>query len=115
MKNEISKAERIWQTVLVIPKGKVAAYGQIADLAGLPGRARYVGKAMGQAPQSLQVPWHRVLRSSGQLAFDAGSQHSRLQTKLLQEEGVVVLNHRVNLNVFGWQPDLGELLAKLSF
>ena len=45
-----SKYQRIWQTVLQIPAGKVASYGQIADLAGLPGRARLVGKALGKAP-----------------------------------------------------------------
>lgn len=109
------KAERIWQTVLVIPKGKVAAYGQIADLAGLPGRARYVSKALTLAPAHLQVPWHRVLRSNGKIAFTTGSELARLQTQLLHEEGVTVLKNSVNLKEHAWQPDLGELLAKLKF
>jgi len=109
------KAERIWQTVLAIPKGKVSAYGQIADLAGLPGRARYVSKALTLSPPHLQVPWHRVLRSNGQIAFSAGSEAACLQTYLLQEEGVVVLKNKVNLKRHAWQPDLGELLFKLKF
>lgn len=106
---------RIWQTTLQIPVGKVACYGQIADLAGLPGRARLVGKAMGFAPDGLAVPWYRVLRSDGKIAFPAGSELANEQKGRLQEEGVVVLNNRVRLNAFQWQPDLGELLFKLNF
>jgi methylated-DNA-protein-cysteine methyltransferase related protein len=111
MKDTLSKAERIWRTVEKIPPGKVASYGQIADLAGLPGRARLVGKVLGQAPESRPLPWYRVLRSNGQLAFKAGSNEAERQKGLLQEEGVVVLNNRVKLQGFGWRPDLGELLT----
>ena len=111
MNTTLSKAERIWRTVEKIPFGKVASYGQIADLAGLPGRARLVGKVLGQAPQSRPLPWFRVLRSSGQLAFSAGSNEAEKQKGLLQEEGVVVLNNRVKLASFAWQPELGELLT----
>jgi len=106
-----SKAQKIWQTVQKIPCGKVASYGQIADLAGLPGRARLVGKVLGYAPGEMQLPWYRVLRSSGQLAFKRGSADAERQKGLLQEENVVVLNNRVKLKDFGWQPDLGELLS----
>ncbi len=109
------KAQKIWRTVLAIPKGKVASYGQIADLAGLPGRARYVGRAMAYAPQEMKVPWYRVLRSNGQLAFTVGSSHAKKQMSLLQNEGVAVLKNRVNLKTHGWIPELGELLAKLDY
>lgn len=115
MSKELKKAERIWRTVLAIPHGKVASYGQVADLAGLPGRARYVGKAMAYAPESVQLPWHRVLRSNGQLAFKTGSQHALTQAGLLANEGVSVNRNRVNMNDFGWKPGLGEMLAKLEF
>ena len=64
------KVKQIWKTVQAVPFGKVASYGQIADLAGLPGRARLVGKSLGLAPHSMQLPWYRILRSSGQLAFE---------------------------------------------
>lgn len=107
--------QRIWQTALNIPVGKVASYGQVADLAGLPGRARLAGKALGYAPDSMQIPWHRILRASGQLAFPAGSEQARLQTGLLQEEGVVVLKNRVRMKDFQWQPDLSELLHNLTY
>ncbi len=105
------KAEKIWNTVNKVPKGKVASYGQVADLAGLPGRARLVGKVLGYAPKSLNLPWYRIVRSSGQLAFEAGSQNAERQKSLLQDEGVVVLKNRINLKNFAWQPNLGELLA----
>lgn len=106
--------KRIWLTVCAIPRGKVASYGQISDLAGLPGRARLVGKVLGDAPKQLQVPWYRVLRSSGQLAFAKSSDYAEKQKGLLQSEGVVVLNNRVKLKEFQWQPDLAELLFRLE-
>jgi len=109
------KVKRIWQTVAVIPKGKVASYGQIADLAGLPGRARLVGKALGLAPKEMKLPWYRVLRSNGQLAFKVGTSSAEKQKGLLQQEEVVVLNNRVKLTQFGWQPDLGEILSELRY
>lgn len=105
------KAEKIWQTVCQVPSGKVSSYGFIADLAGLPGRARLVGSIMQYAPDEMRVPWYRILKSNGQLAFPAGSSSAEKQKGLLQEEGVVVLNNRVNLKQFGWQPDLGDLLG----
>jgi len=109
------KVQRIWKTVLVIPKGKVASYGQIADLAGLPGRARLVGTSLGLAPKEMKLPWYRVLRSNGQLAFKKGSDSAEKQKGLLQQENVVVLNNRVKLEQFGWQPDLAEMLMGLEF
>lgn len=109
------KLQQIWKTVAVIPIGKVASYGQIADLAGLPGRARLVGKALGMAPNSLSLPWYRVLRSSGQLAFEKGSQNAERQKDFLQQENVLVLNNRVKLKEFGWQPNLSEILVQLEY
>ena len=105
-----TKAERIWNTVQRVPPGRVAAYGLIADLAGLPGRARMVGRVMQLAPRQMHLPWHRILRSSGMIAFAIGSDQAREQIALLQQEDVVVLNHRVNMRQFAWQPDLGELM-----
>jgi len=114
MKND-SSYQKIWKTVLSIPSGRVSSYGQIADLAGLPGRARLVGKALGYSPKEMQVPWYRVLRSDGKIAFPAGSDHAQTQKGLLQEEGVAVINNRVKLKEYQWQPDLAELLFKLEY
>jgi methylated-DNA-protein-cysteine methyltransferase-like protein len=107
--------QKIWATIDLIPSGKVASYGQIADLAGLPGRARLVGKSLGYAPKERKLAWYKVLRSNGQIAFPKGSEHALLQTGLLQEEGIMVLNNRVKLAEFQWQPDLAELLFALKY
>jgi methylated-DNA-protein-cysteine methyltransferase-like protein len=106
---------KIWHTVQLIPAGKVASYGQIADLAGLPGRARLVGKSLGFVSKDMQVPWYRVLRSNGQIAFPTGSEQLQTQTGLLQQEDVAVFNNRVNLKHFQWRPDLAEMLWKLEY
>jgi methylated-DNA-protein-cysteine methyltransferase-like protein len=109
---------KIWRVVQKVPEGKVASYGQIADLAGLPGRARLVGKALGNVPESgdqnQNVPWHRVLRSSGQLAFPIDSELFNKQRALLIQEGVVLRGRSVNLKQYQWQPDLMEILFELS-
>lgn len=113
-----SKHIKIWQTVQAIPIGKIACYGQIADLAGLPGRARLVGKALGSVPKDgwrgQGVPWYRVLNSQGKISFPLGSEHFERQKGLLQEEQVVVIGARVKLAEFQWQPDLAELLFVLE-
>ncbi len=103
---------RIWQTVQQIPAGKVASYGQIADLAGLPGRARLVGKALGHSPTPL--PWYRVVRSNLSLAFAPGSAEAAEQSALLRAEGVILRGIKVPAQ-YRWQPDLAELLFKLQF
>ena len=110
---------QIWQTVQLIPQGKVACYGQIADLAGLPGRARLVGKALGKVPDSgfkgQAVPWFRVINSQGKISFEQGSDHFEQQKQHLQDEQVVVIGARIKLKEFQWQPDLSEILFALAF
>ncbi len=110
---------QIWQTVQAIPAGKVASYGQIADLAGLPKRARLVGKALGCVPkngwQGQAVPWYRVINSQGKISLPQGSDGSLLQKQLLQDEQVVVIGCRVKLKDYQWQPSIDELLFKLQF
>ncbi len=110
---------RIWKTVQAIPKGKVACYGQIADLAGLPGRARLVGRSLGNVPdggwQGQQVPWFRVINSQGKISLPLGSDGFERQKQLLQDEQVVVIGTRIKLKQFQWQPDLAELLFHLDY
>ncbi|MBE02735.1 MGMT family protein [Marinobacter lutaoensis] len=100
---EPSKEQRIWQVVLAIPKGRVAGYGQVAAMAGLGRQARFVGRALGRLPPGHSVPWYRVIRSNGQIAFPADSEAFRRQVRLLAEEGVEVVNGRVSMARFGWQ------------
>ncbi len=111
--------QQIWQTVQLIPRGKVACYGQIADLAGLPGRARLVGKALGKVPEigfkGQAVPWFRVINSQGKISFEQGSDNFEKQKQHLQDEQVVVIGARIKLKEFQWQPDLSEILFALEF
>jgi methylated-DNA-protein-cysteine methyltransferase-like protein len=113
-----SKHIKIWQTVLAIPAGKVACYGQIADLAGLPGRARLVGQALAAVPikgwQGQTVPWYRVINAQGRISLAADSENFARQRDLLQAEEVVVRGARIKLKDFQWQPDLAELLFVLT-
>lgn len=110
---------KIWLTVQLIPKGQVASYGQIADLAGLPGRARLVGKSLGKVPdngwQGQSVPWFRVINSQGKISFPPGSDSFQKQKQHLQDEQIVVIGSRIKLKEFQWQPDLSELLFSLKF
>jgi methylated-DNA-protein-cysteine methyltransferase-like protein len=102
----------IRRVVAAIPRGRVASYGEIAARAGLPGRARMVGRVLGDAGPGAKLPWHRVLRSDGRFAFAPGSRGFREQRARLIEEGVVVGNGRVDLARFGWQRNLdAELWA----
>lgn len=108
--------ERIWHTITLIPQGKVASYGKIADLAGVPGRARYVGYCLRNTPEGLILPWYRVVKSNGQLAFSSGSEMAKKQTSLLCDEGVTMTSSgRVNMNDNAWNPDLDTLLHGLTF
>src|ERR1700761_6967632 len=97
--------EAIRRAIAAIPRGRVSSYGEIAQRAGLRGRARLVGKVLGDSGYE-ELPWHRVLRSSGQSAFPPGSRGFREQSQRLRTEGVVVTNGRVNLEQFGWQRNL---------
>lgn len=102
--------ERIWNAIAAIPRGRVASYGAIAARAGLPGRARLVGRALGLVPDGMALPWHRVLRSSGQIAFPPGSRGFREQSKRLKAEGVDVRNGKVPLASFGLDANLDRAL-----
>lgn len=102
--DEPSREQRIWQVVCLIPEGRVAGYGQVAELAGLPGLARFVGRALGRLPEGSQVPWFRVLRSDGRIAMPPGTEGHERQCRLLCGEGVTVTDGRVSMRRYRWQP-----------
>ncbi|MGB5490611.1 MAG: methylated-DNA--[protein]-cysteine S-methyltransferase [Woeseiaceae bacterium] len=109
-----TRMRRIWETILEIPRGRVASYGQIAEIAGIPRGARQVAYALRHVPKDMELPWHRIITASGKSAFDPNSRHFRMQCDRLTEEGVTVRNGKVNMQDFRWQPDLDELLWKPS-
>jgi len=94
----------------LIPAGRVATYGQIADLAGFGRAARFVGRALRHADSAHDIPWHRVINARGTISFPAGSEPYEEQRRLLEEEGVVMLHGRVDLRQFRWEPSLDQLL-----
>ena len=89
-------AELILAAVRAIPRGEVAAYGQVARRAGLPGRARLAARVLA-GNEDPTLPWHRVLRSDGRIAFPAGSAERAEQARRLRAEGVTVANGRVRM------------------
>jgi methylated-DNA-protein-cysteine methyltransferase-like protein len=102
--------DRVYAAIAAIPRGRVASYGAIAARAGLPGRARLVGKLLGETPVGMELPWFRVLRASGQIALPPGSRGFREQCRRLRAEGVEVHNGRVPLSRFGLDANLDRAL-----
>ena len=102
--------ESIWCVVAAIPAGRVSTYGEVAQLAGLPRGARQVGRALGKAPASLQLPWFRVIAAGGRIALPKGTRGYHTQVSKLRADGVTVENGRVRLPDFQWTPDLDEMI-----
>lgn len=102
---ELTPAQLIWQVVASIPPGKVASYGQVAELAGLGRGARQVGHTLHRLPQDTRLPWHRVINAAGRISLPRDSQSYRTQRARLEEEGVrFSLSGRVDLSCFRWNP-----------
>ncbi|MFL6237786.1 MAG: DNA alkylation repair protein [Thermoanaerobaculia bacterium] len=103
--------QKIYDAIRRIPKGRVATYGQIAALAGLPRRARMVGQVLRATPQEVDVPWQRVVNAQGTISprSDSIGWAEGYQRHLLEEEGVVFSKSgRIDLDRFGWDPDRPE-------
>ena len=81
--------QRVYEIAARIPRGKVVTYGQIAAALGDPRQARTVGWAMRSTPEWLDIPWHRVVNSSGGISTRHTTGGSNTQWKLLENEGVV--------------------------
>ena len=104
---------RIYDVVARIPRGRVATYGQVARLAGLPGHARLVGYAMHALPSDTSLPWQRVVNAQGGLSTPPG--HDAVQRRLLEREGVRFdANGRIPLESFQWRPRNSRRLVGVS-
>jgi methylated-DNA-protein-cysteine methyltransferase related protein len=107
---KVSKYTQIYDVVRRIPLGKVATYGQVADLAGLYGKARLVGYALYQVPLESDVPWQRVVNAKGEISYSIareGGDH--LQRNLLEQEGIKFkANGSIDLKADRWivEPDV---------
>jgi methylated-DNA-protein-cysteine methyltransferase related protein len=106
-----SKQDGILAVIRALPVGSVCSYGVVAAKAGLPGCARLVARVLSEA-EDASLPWHRVLRASGRIAFPEGSPMFLEQTRRLRAEGVQVEAGRVSmpksaldLDALLWAPD----------
>ena len=96
--------ERIYKVVRRIPRGRVATYGQVAELAGLEGHARQAGYAMHALPSNSDVPWHRVINARGEISLRTAGGSENLQKRLLKQEGVRFdRDGRIPLDHFRWR------------
>ena len=92
----------VYRFVQRIPRGKVLTYGALAKALRLPGGARTAGRAMAATPSGKGIPWHRVLGARGKLLIR--EPYSSLQRKLLESEGVAMIESRVDLSRHLWKP-----------
>lgn len=96
-----SPTKRIYEAVKKIPKGHVATYGRIAEMAGEPKMARAVGNALHKNPDPEHIPCFRVVNAKGELSGSFAFGGAGMQEKLLIEDGVEVINGKVDLKKYG--------------
>ncbi len=92
----------VYKLVKLIPRGRVLTYGAIAKALRLRGGARTAGRAMGATPQGKGIPWHRVLGANGKILIR--EPYASLQKKLLEFEGIPVVESRINVKKHLWTP-----------
>lgn len=96
-----SPTKRIYSAVKKIPRGCVATYGQIAELAGDRKMARAVGNALHKNPDPENIPCYRVVNSKGELSGEFAFGGAGKQAELLEADGVEVINGKVDLKKYG--------------
>ena len=96
-----SPTKRIYEAVKKIPRGQVATYGQIAELAGDKKMARAVGNALHKNTDPLHIPCYRVVNSKGELAGEFAFGGAGKQAELLMADGIEIVNGRVDLKKYG--------------
>lgn len=106
--SDASSEARILEAVKRIPRGRVCTYGGVAQVAGLPRRARLVGTVL-RTTTAKNIPWFRVINASGRISFPRGSDAYERQRRKLEAEGIVFVGGRVDLRQYGW-PEIGESL-----
>lgn len=92
----------VYRLVKRIPRGRVLSYADVARILRLPGGARSAGRAMAATPSGRGIPWHRVVGERGKILVR--EPYASLQRKLLESEGVRVLESRVELTRHLWKP-----------
>lgn len=108
---KVSFFEKVYILVRMIPRGRVASYGQIAAYLGHPRAARTVGWALHGIPEGSDVPWQRVINAKGRITISNVEYSATLQRQLLEEEGIIFGDdERVDMGAYRWEgPDWVEL------
>ena len=96
-----SPSKKIYEAVKLIPKGKVATYGQVAELAGDKKMARAVGNALHKNPNPDEIPCYRVVNAKGELAGEFAFGGDKAQQRLLEADGIIVIDGKVDLKIYG--------------
>ena len=99
-----SPTKRIYEAVKLIPKGKVATYGVIAELAGNKKMSRAVGNALHKNPDPENIPCYRVVNSKGELSGEFAFGGPDAQAKLLRNDGIEIKNGKVDLQKYLFKP-----------
>jgi len=109
----LSFDQRVHAAVSLIPHGRVATYGQVADWIGAYGSARQVGWALRRLSLPSDIPWQRVVNAQGRIAMSLSREGSDwMQRDLLIDEGIPVdADGRLPLKRFLWSPDEGQIAA----
>ena len=93
--------DQLYTVLSGIPEGKVVTYGQLAELAGKPKAARWVGQMLKKLPDDTSLPWYRVINAQGKISFPLNSEAANIQAEKLRAEGVQVNDkHRINLQIY---------------
>jgi methylated-DNA-protein-cysteine methyltransferase-like protein len=98
----MSSWDPVYQLVKKIPRGRVLSYGALAQALKLRGGARSAGRAMAATPSGKGIPWHRVVGERGKILIR--EPYASLQKRLLESEGVAVIESAVDLRAHLWTP-----------
>ena len=93
--------EEVLAIIKSIPKGKVMTYGQIAACAGNPWGARQISRILSSMSKKYDLPWHRVINSKGEISLKG--EEYLLQMSLLSDDGVKIVDGKINLNIYLYQ------------
>lgn len=96
-------AQKVYNYLTTIPRGKVVTYKQIAEYLGNKGLARAVGNILHKNPDEDKYPCYKVLNSKGELADSFAFGGKDIQKKKLESEGIKVYNNKVNLDIYKWE------------
>ena len=108
--SSMSLWDPVYKLVKQIPRGRVLSYGAVAKILRLRGGARSAGRAMAATPSGRGIPWHRVLAANGKIVIR--EPYRSLQRKLLESEGVEVIESRVKMKQYLWVPPRKKAASK---